>query len=41
MMGLDEDLDGDMRLLNVITAENVNIPPFYGLRKDHKEVESG
>ena len=41
MMGLDEIKGGDMRLRNVIKAENVNIPPFYGMRKDHKKVEEG
>ena len=39
MMGLDEMKGGDMRVRNVIKAENTSIPPFYGMRKDHKKVE--
>ena len=41
MMGLDEEKGGDMRLRNVIRAENVSIPPFYGMRKDHKKIDEG
>ena len=38
MMGLDEE-KGDDRLLNILRAEHVIVPPFYGMRKDHKPVE--
>ena len=41
MMGFDEEEGGDGRLVNVLKAEHTRIPPFYGMRKDHKNVEQG
>ena len=38
MMGLNEE-KGDDRVFNVLRAEHTSIPPFYGMRKDHKKVE--
>ena len=40
MLGL-EDGEGGQKLRNVMTAEGSKLAKFYGLRKDHKEVEEG
>ena len=40
MMGLKGNVAGD-RLRRAIVAEGVKIPPFYGMRKDHKVVKEG
>ena len=40
MLGLKEGVEGS-RLRNVMTAEGSKIVPFYGMRKDHKEVVVG
>ena len=40
MLGLNDDTAGE-RLRNAIVAEGVRIPPFYGMRKDHKVVKPG
>ena len=39
MMGLDPKEPGD-RLRRAVVAEGVTVPPFYGMRKDHKAVPS-
>ena len=40
MMGLKSGKSAD-RLRNAIVADGVKIPPFYGMRKDHKKVSIG
>ena len=40
MLGLNDDTAGE-RLRHAIVAEGVRIPPFYGMRKDHKVVNAG
>ena len=39
MLGLDESEGGDGTLWQVLKVEGVKVPPFYGMRKDHKKVE--
>ena len=41
MLGLSESEGGDGRLWQVLKVEGVKVPPFYGMRKDHKKVEEG
>ena len=40
MMGLSEEVEGD-RLRRAMHAEGTGLAPFYGLRKDHKELQPG
>ena len=40
MLGLENNASGE-RLRKAVVAHHVKIPPFYGTRKDHKEVEIG
>ena len=40
MLGLENNASGE-RLRKAVVAHHVKIPPFYGTRKDHKEVERG
>ena len=40
MLGLNDDTAGE-RLRKAIVAEGVRVPPFYGMRKDHKVVRPG
>ena len=41
MMGINDDENSGQRVQNAMTAHGVKIPPFYGMRKDHKGVEVG
>ena len=40
LMGLDEGSPGD-RLRQAVVTHGVQIPPFYGMRKDHKQLVEG
>ena len=37
MLGINQDASGD-RLRNAVIAQGIKLPPFYGTRKDHKDV---